>query len=184
MPTSTRLLTAEEFAQLPNENGEVRELVRGQVIIMNQPFPRHGQVCAEIVFELKAYLRVTHLGHVVSNDSGIRTESNPDTVRGGDVSYIGFDKVAPGPLPQGYLDAVPDIVFEVLSPSDRKGTTLQKVGEYLLAGVGWVCVVHPGRETITVHHDDEETILRGDDLLVFPDLLPGFAVPVGRFFGD
>ena len=38
-------LTAEEYAKLP-DRGVPTELVRGRVIEMNVPAPRHGQICA------------------------------------------------------------------------------------------------------------------------------------------
>jgi hypothetical protein len=44
------------------------------------------------------------LGHVLSNDSGVVTERDPDTVRDADVCYYPYTKVPPGPLGNDYLD--------------------------------------------------------------------------------
>jgi len=46
-------------------------------------------------------------------------EHDPDKVRGADVSYYSFGGLPPGPLPEGYLDVVPELVFEVRSSTDR-----------------------------------------------------------------
>jgi Uma2 family endonuclease len=41
------LLSAEEFRRLPDD-GRPKELKRGQVILMNLPAPRHGQICGQV----------------------------------------------------------------------------------------------------------------------------------------
>lgn len=43
-----RLITAEEFAEMPNPpDGSQQELVRGEIITMPPPKGRHGIVCAK-----------------------------------------------------------------------------------------------------------------------------------------
>ncbi len=124
------------------------------------------------------------LGHVVSNDSGVITERDPDTVRGADVAFYSYGRVPPGPLPRTYLTVVPELVFEVRSPTDRWRAILTKVAEYLSAGVGVVCVLDEVTEAIHVYTDDDAVrVLRDDQMLELPDLLPGFQAPVRRFFG-
>jgi Uma2 family endonuclease len=123
------------------------------------------------------------VGRVVGNDSGIVTERDPDTVRGADVGFFSYKRFPKGPLPQGYLKVAPDVVFEVRSPGDRWRDILAKVAEYLAAGVLRVCVLDQQTETITVYSPDEpEVKLTRDQELVLPDILPGFAVRVSRFF--
>ncbi len=47
MVTET-LLTADEYLAL-SDNGQPTELVRGRIVPMNMPAPRHGQICGQIV---------------------------------------------------------------------------------------------------------------------------------------
>jgi Uma2 family endonuclease len=130
-----------------------------------------------------SYVRERGLGRVVGNDSGILTERNPDTVRGADMAFYSYARVPPGPLPQGYLDVLPELVFEVRSPTDRWPRVLRKVSEYLDAGVTAVCVLDQVSETVQVYRVDEATrTLHGDDELKLPDILRDFAVAVQRFF--
>jgi Uma2 family endonuclease len=180
--TQQRLLTAAEFRLLPND-GRPRELVRGRVVLLNVPAPRHGEICAKVVRIVGNFVDEQRLGRVVCNDSGVVTEHDPDTVRGPDVSYYSFSRVPPGPLPQGYLDIVPELVFEVLSPGDRWRETLNRVGELLEAGVTAVCVLNQTRETCQVFRSDESVqVFTADQELTLPDVLPGFQVVVRRFF--
>lgn len=183
MATATQPITAEEFARLPSEPGHLYELVRGGILEMNLPIPRHGEVCGNISFLIKLYLQKHPVGRVVTNDSGIVTERDPDTVRGADVAFYSYSKVPAGPLPAKYLSVVPDIAFEVKSPSDRWSSIYAKVAEYLEAGVAIVCVVDPEDETVRLHFQDRpEQIFTGEDLVKFPEPLPGFEAPARLFF--
>src|SRR5262249_42245908 len=46
-PVAEHLLTAQEYLQLP-DRGVPTELVRGKVVEMNVPTPRHGQICGKV----------------------------------------------------------------------------------------------------------------------------------------
>ncbi len=99
-PATRRLLNAAEYAQLP-DRGIPTELVRGRVVEMNVPAPRHGEIGANITTLINPHVRGKGMGRVVSNDGGIVTERDPDTVRGGDVAYYSYARVPQGPLPAG-----------------------------------------------------------------------------------
>jgi len=176
------LMTAEDFLRLPPD-GRPRELVRGRVVYMNVPAPRHGQICVQVSYLLRRHLEDHPLGHVVSNDSGVRTQRGPDTVRGADVAYYSYSRVPPGPFPQGYLPVAPELVFEIRSPTDRWGAILTKVGEYLEAGVSVVCVLDQMTQRCLVCRSDSPLeILTAEQELTLPDALPAFRVVVRRFF--
>jgi Uma2 family endonuclease len=183
MPTVVaELLTAAEYAQLPDD-GQPTELVRGRVVPVNVPAPRHGEICVKIVRILGRFLDDNDIGRLVGNDSGVVTEHDPDTVRGGDVAFYSYGKVPKGPLSRGYLDVVPELVFEVRSPTDRWSRILTKVGEYLEAGVTLVCVLDEATLTARVYRADHpEQVFTADQELTLPEVLPGFQVSVGRFF--
>lgn len=185
MSTATQLLhTAEEFAHRPDP-GYPEELVRGRIVAMPLPPPRHGQVCAKVVRLVGNYADDHELGHVLSNDSGVITERGPDTVRGVDVAFYSYSRVPKGPLPAKYLDIPPDLVFEVRSPEDRWPKVLAKVAEYLNAGVGVVVgVLDPERSTLHLYEGDQPVrILSEHDELTLPGLLGEFRVAVSCFFG-
>ena len=177
-----RLITAEEFVRLP-DRGRPMELVRGRPIEMNLPTPRHGQICSEVVRLLGNHVRENGLGTVTSNDAGIITQRDPDTMRGADVAFYSTRRVGKGRLPDEYLEAVPDLVLEVLSESDRWSKILGKVAEYLDAGVSAVCVLDPDDETAYLYVADRPVrILPGEQTLTVPDILGDFQVRVGQFF--
>jgi Uma2 family endonuclease len=181
MATVETLLTAEEYRLLP-DNGRPTELVRGRIFPLNMPAPRHGQICVNISYLLRRYFEDHDLGHVVSNDSGVVTEHDPDSVRGADVAFYSYAQFPKGPLPQDYLDVAPKLVFEVRSPTDRWSKILGKVVEYLDAGVSVVCVLDPQTETLTTYRADEpQRTLAAEEEFALPDILGDFRVKVSRF---
>jgi Uma2 family endonuclease len=178
-----KLLTIAEYLRLPDD-GRKTELVRGRVIEVPPPNRFHGFLCLNIGAIIREFVRANNLGRVMSNDSGVVTERDPDTLRGADVMYYSSARLPPGPLPEeGYGDKAPDLVFEVVSPSDRWSEVLGKVTEYLTAGVAVVCVVNPRNRTATVYRDNQNPEpVAADAELTFPDVLPGFRVPMRQFF--
>jgi Uma2 family endonuclease len=177
-----KLLTAEEFAALPNE-GEAFELVLGEVVVVNRPFTSHGYFMAEIAGLLREFVKSSQLGRVVSGDAGVVTHRNPDSVRGPDVAYYSYARIPASTLPAGYWPASPELVVEIRSPGDRWKDTLQKVAEYLQADVLTVLVVDPELRHVNVYSADREQMtLTDQDQLLLPDVLPGFEVPVKKLF--
>jgi len=181
MPTDVKRVTAKEFEAMSSDGG-LAELVRGRIVVMNFPTPRHGQICGNIIYLFGNYLDRADLGHLVSNHSAIQTEHEPDTVRGADVAFYSYSRVPRGPLPPGYLSVKPELVFEVRSQTDRWRDVQAKVFEYLDAGVTTVCVIDEPTETAHVFHADEAPRkVSADEELSFPEILGEFRVLVRRF---
>jgi len=183
MSTLTKLITAEEYAAM-RDLGRPTELVRGEIVEMNQPIPLHGYIALNVGAILREFVRKNDLGRVFGHDSGVITERDPDTVRGPDVWYASYDKIPRGKLPKKYLDAIPDIAIEVLSPYDRWSKVLGKIAEFLEAGVPVVCVLDPDEETAELFYGDHarDRKLSADEDLTFPEILPGFSVKVAELF--
>ena len=134
---------------------------------------------------LSEVVKAAGLGRVMCNDTFVRVGTNPATFRGADVCFVSYAKLPKDqPRPKGPLEVPPDLVIEVRSPTDRTSDVLVKVGEYLGAGVTVVVVLDPNLECATVYRqtDDFPQRMHNGDELTLPDVLPGFAVPVRRFF--
>lgn len=181
MTVTQELLTAEQFRLLP-DSGKPCELVRGKVIEMSLPAPKHGYYCSNVAMALGTHVKARRLGRVVINDSAIITGRGPDSVRGADVAYYSYQRLPPGPLPEGYVEVAPELVVEVRSPTDRWARINAKVGEYMDASVLVVCVLDPETGTLIVHQADELTrVLEAEDEFTLPNLLGDFRTPVRSF---
>ena len=176
------VISAEEFGKRPDP-GFPEELVRGRVIAMTVPDRRHGYICLNVGRILGDFVAKLGVGRVMSNDSGIITGRNPDTVRGADLAFYSFDRLPKGPLNPGYGPEVPELVVEIRSANDRWRDIHEKVTEYLNAGVTTVIVLDPGPGTAHVFSaDDAPKMLSASDELVLAGILGGFRVRVGAFF--
>ena len=120
---------------------------------------------------------------MLSNDSGVIVERDPDTVRGADIAYYSYARLPKGQLPAGYGPEPPELVVEVRSENDRWPDILEKVSEYLNAGVLLVIVLDPEPQIAHVFSaDDSPKRLGKDEDLALPSILNDFRVRVGRFF--
>lgn len=181
--TQGRLLTAEEFARLPQpEDGSQQELVKGVVVTMPPPSFYHGLCCNRIGRKLGNFVDEGRLGFVTNNDSGVILARAPDTVRGPDLAFWRRERM-PEPQRTGYPDIAPDLVVEVLSPSDVFPQILRKVQQYLRAGTQEVWVVVPEDRSVTVCRPGQEQVILGNgETLSGGEVLPGFSCPVGELF--
>lgn len=184
---SEKLITVEEYASLP-ANAPPTELVQGRIVDVNVPRSRHGEVCAAITEIVRSFVRKRKLGRVFSNDAGVITERQPDSLRGADVSFYSYERVPRGRIdPRIYIDAVPNVIFELRSPDDRTSDVLEKVAEYLHAGVECVCVFDTLHETVSVYEETADAamlVLRVDDDLALRQIHADFRVHVDEFFDD
>jgi Uma2 family endonuclease len=176
------LLTAERYAERPDP-GYLEELVRGRVVPMVMPKPRHGYICNKAGRIFGNFVEEHHLGWVFNNDCGVITERNPDTVRGADVAFYSFDRLPPGELPDSYSEVAPELVIEVRSPGDRRPSVLAKVAEYLEVGVFLVVVLDDKRRTAHLFDGDgTHQMLGPEDDLALHEILGAFRVAVRSFF--
>jgi Uma2 family endonuclease len=132
---------------------------------------------------LHSFVRANGLGVVFSADTGFKIASDPDTVRAPDVAFIRRDRIPATGLPRGYWPGAPDLVAEVISPSDTYTEVEEKVNEWLDAGVRMVLVLNPRSRTLTVYrsHTDVRR-LTGSDVLTGGDVVPGFECRVSDLF--
>ncbi len=84
---------------------------------------------------------------------------------------------------RGYSEIVPDLVVEIISPSDRPVAANDKAEMWLRHGVRLVLLVDPDDRAVTVlPHDGPAQTLTDADTLNLGDVLPGFTCPVRDIF--
>jgi Uma2 family endonuclease len=182
MSIAEALITADEYCDMPDD-GRRTELVRGRIIELTRPTFVHGYVCVETAFVLLSWVKERDLGRVVTNDAGILTQRDPDTLRGADLAYYSYVRLPKETTPEKYPEVPPDLVIEVKSPSDRWREIHTKVAEYLNIGVPVVCVLDPETQSARLYYpDDPDRTLGPDDELTFPECLPDFRVLVRSLF--
>ncbi len=182
MVTTEKLVTAEELWRMGEPaDGSRLELLQGELIQMTPAGARHGACCATVSSALHRYVKERSAGHVVSNDTGIFTEKDPDTVLAPDLAYWSRQRLAE--LPEGFVEVPPDLAVEVVSPGDSQSYVHRKVLHYLDHGVALVWVVDPKTRTVTEYRSRQDVrILAEAEEITGGDALPGFSCRVGGFF--
>jgi Uma2 family endonuclease len=180
-PTTGKLITAEEFFRMPEPpDGSRQELVRGVIISLPREGGRHGACCSRVGRRLGNFVEDNRLGTVTSR-VGFLSERDPDTVRGPDLAFWSRERLPE--VPDGYIEVAPDLVVEVVSPSDHYSRVQTKVKHYLSHGVRMVWVVDPEERSVTVYRSRQQAlILEEADTLGGEDVVPGFACRVGELF--
>jgi Uma2 family endonuclease len=178
----TRLMTAEELLELPDD-GKRHELIRGELCTMSPASAKHGGFTHDLSLFIGLHVRENALGRVFAAETGFILTRDPDTVLAPDIAFVRADRLPSPEQWEGYLAVPPDLVVEVLSPSDRASEVHNKVMFYLEAGVLAVWVLDGPRRTITVWGPDRTAhILTIDDTLDGGDILPGFQLPLTKLF--
>jgi Uma2 family endonuclease len=181
MATAAKLMTAEEFALLPDD-GTRQELVRGEVVSMPRPNWKHGEIAFNVAMAIKTYLRGNRIGRV-SVEGGVIVERNPDTVRGPDVSFMSKERMPLDAEMDCYAEGAPDLCVEVLSPSNTPKKFNEKLSEYFTGGAKLVWVVDPDTRSVKAYSSaKKKRVIEADGTIDGGDVLPGFSCPVSEFF--
>ncbi len=175
-------MTADELLTLPS--GEFRyELIKGELIAMSPGGGEHGAIIALLTGLLWQHVGPNKLGTIFGAETGFKLESDPDTVRAPDVSFVRRERVEREGIAKGYPVGSPDLAVEVLSPDDSPRKVEKKTGDWLAGGALEVWNVNPKKRTVTVHRSaDDVTALTEDDELDGGALLPGFRCRVSEIF--
>ena len=178
----SKLLTADDLLRLFSE-GVTGELIRGVLCETVAAGREHGKVVVNLAGELRAFVRPRRLGSLTASDTGIRLERDPDTVREPDIEFTSADRLPLDERVRGYSEVVPDLVVEVVSPSDSPRQVYDKTHMWLNHGVSLVWVVDPETRTIDVYQSGTATVsLTEEDSLDGGQVIPGFTMPVADVF--
>jgi Uma2 family endonuclease len=140
---------------------------------------RHGQIIVRPTLRLGGFVAEKRLGVVLESNTGYRLPGG--NVRSADLSFVAAGRLPGGKAPEGFLELAPDLAIEVLSPGDEPRQILDKVGEYLGAGVRLVWLIDPRKRRAAAHHsltDVREIAETG--ALDGIDVLPGFSCPLAE----
>ena len=171
--------TLQDLLNTPKD-GNKYELVDGEILVSPAGM-RHSEVISNIIGLIWEFLQKNPIGKVYGSDVGIMFPSG--NVRSPDVTYVRNTKLPGGESPETFGELIPDLAVEVLSPTDSLKQLGRKIGEFLENGVPLVWLVDPARQTVTVYRSLTDTQqLTSNDLITAEPVLPGFSVPVRRFF--
>ncbi len=157
-------------------DGEVREKTVGVFEV---------EFASRLFFAMASHVQPSGQGRVVSEllfllDPKTKLQRRPDLAF---VSSERWPLDRPAPRTAAW-DVVPELVVEVLSPTDLVLEMLTKVNDYFRAGVGVVWMFHPVMALVYVYRSPTSiTVLTRGDTLEGDRFLPGFGLPLIDLFG-
>ncbi len=176
-PTSA----AELFAQ--PADGYRYELFAGELVMMSRAGGRHGRIAWRIGHLLGKHVEEHSLGIVFAAETGFLIETQPDTVLAPDVAYLTKLKYETVRSEVSYIPLAPDLVVEVLSPSDRFSRVEAKALRWLDAGTPLVLLVDPENETIHAYRSRKQIeIYRVGETVHCEQAVAGWAFDVQDVF--
>jgi Uma2 family endonuclease len=173
-----RLLTRDDVEALPENRGV--ELVDG-VLVEKQPVGLEALwIASEILFLLRS--QVPKSFAYIINEAMLYPFGDNRNGRRPDCCAILATKF-PNGLPKNNPIVVPDLVVEVLSPSDLAQEVEDRLHRYLKAGVPLVWLVNPELRTVRIHRPDGTShTLEADAEITGEGVLPMFKCTIAKFF--
>ena len=177
-----KLITGEQLLAM----GDVGpcELIDGRIMPLSPTGAEHGRLEFNLAFELGKFTREKDLGWLLSGEVGIYIRRDLDRIRGADVAFVSRARAPNGP-PEGFLEFAPELIAEIVSPTDRWQDIRAKLDDYFSIGALQVWIVEPDPHSVLVYRSPTEAAKLGDDdTLQGEGVLKGFSLPVARLFTD
>jgi Uma2 family endonuclease len=156
--------TFEDYLAMPEDNARRHEVIDGQLFVTPTPLVRHQHVVSNIARLLGALTIPRGLGEPVVG--GVTVRLADDTVLEPDLVFIRTDRLDIIDPERGLL-APPDLVVEVLSPSNRSYDRNLKRKRYLEFGVPELWLVDTDASTIEVWRSGDTAPRLASDTLAW-----------------
>ncbi|MBC7809496.1 MAG: Uma2 family endonuclease [Burkholderiales bacterium] len=192
MATTTRIgMPLDEFNEAQNQQSF--ELIEGERIPKLPNVFGHSKTIRALFRALDSFTHTNHLGEVFAETTFIKPENFdrfwvtgsriPDMMFYSAERFANYE--ANTPQAEGNpLALVPDLVVEVISPSDKYSDIDKKVDIYLQDGVRLIWLLDFELRKAAVHAASRPQPLRltGDAVLDGEDVIPGFQIVLSSLF--
>ena len=195
IPGITRPMTYEEYMASPEEMRRY-DIVGGWKIYrkygesqLPNPTRVHQRMEGNIYVAMRAFETATEAGQALTAPVDVLITRSPRLkIRQPDVLFIGSERLAANPpaTDPAPLSPAPELVVEIVSPSDRPSVLAAKIADYRSVDVREVWVVRSQNTTVELvrlSEDEIETIAiyeRGQNVVSL--VFPGLAVAVDAIF--
>ena len=180
-PTQWQRMTVAEFDAfvLRPENVERHFEYIGEEVLEVVSNELSSRIGAKFTRYLDEYLDDNDIGHVTGADGGYHVQSERYIP---DAAFISYDKLPQLRYDRGYIPVAPDLAVEVKSYTDSVSKMTIKTANYLAAGTT-VWLVDPEEQEVYIMQPGQAVqTLTLNDTLDGGGVLPGFSVPVAKFF--
>ena len=181
--TATTRLTYEEYLKEPETMSRF-DIVDGEVIMSASPHIYHQTISGNINEPVRRFVRENELGRVWYAPVDVIVQLAPLRVRQPDLLVISSEGAAT--IQDGRVHGGPDLVVEILSPSNSRADIVSKLADYARIGVRECWLVSPqGRTVETLQLEGGEwqrLAIRGIGEIIETVVLHGLELPVSEIF--
>ena len=182
MSVTTHPLTAEAMFAMSSTLGRA-ELLEGELIRTSPAGFEHGSITLKLAWPLARYVEEHQLGIVCAAKTGFLLERSPDTVRAPDLAFVTQARVDQMGVVKGYWPGCPDLVAEVVSPSDTYSEVQAKALAWIDAGCKVVWIVDPKQKHVTEFRSETKIrVFTMKDRLAASDVFGDWSIAVGKLF--
>ncbi|MGB7344787.1 MAG: Uma2 family endonuclease [Pirellulaceae bacterium] len=173
--------TIDDVTRLREAEGRLYELV-DRTLVEKAMGWQESLLAMVLGHWLYEFLEEHNLGVATGADGMTRLLG--DTVRGPDVAFVHWDRLADGRIPDAPIpELVPNLVIEILSVSNTRGEMARKRREYFHAGVELIWFVDPRGRTVAVFTSADDFSVHEETAIIDGGkVLPGWKVDLGKLF--
>ncbi len=171
MALATRTVTYEEYLQMPECEIGKEEVVDGEIVTMPPAVPRHARLINNLLRQINPALPLDRF-EVLGSSFGIVIRKQPLAVRNPDIaiyrieSYLAADNL---------VQSAPQLVIEVLSPSNTRREMDRRLRDYAEIAVPEVWILSPEAQTaeiLLLHGSDYSDRRLLNEGVLSPALIP------------
>lgn len=185
---SEQLYTIDDLWELMSESDDYNfaELINGELIVAGGSGGQSTVIGGFMLRKIGNFVDEHKLGYVTGADGHyvFSVENNVAVIP--DVAFVNKDTM-PQPVPAKLLHIIPNLVVEVISPTDRANDIRRKIEIYLEYGTKLIWIIYPQSKRIDIYRQSDKThteTLSIDDILDGEDVLSGFSIPVKDIFAS
>ena len=183
MTITSRRLTYEDLARLPDD-GERHEIVAGRHVVLPAPSLWHRKIVTRLVHLIHADLTRHNLGDDLFTGP-VDVKFAEDTVVEPDLVYVGPSRRSILADPR-FIASAPDLIVEILSPSNRSYDEQTKFGLYAANRVPEYWIADPEQRTLRIFalRNGAYELLPNENGIARSVLLPGLEIDVPALFAN
>jgi Uma2 family endonuclease len=172
--------TYDDYTRLP-DNGMRYEVIEGDLYMSPAPRPKHQEVIVALLGHLLDYLKQKPIGKILISPIDVIL---PDLANPVQPDLIFISKERSHIVKEQFIEGVPDLIVEVLSPGNPAHDRRVKFRIYAQAGVREYWIIDPDARTVEIN------LLRGEayasagsfdaDEQIRSEVLPDFSAHVSE----
>ena len=184
MTTTQTRLTYQDYLEYPETKSRY-DIVDGEMIMAAGPTRFHQTISGNIYDPVRRFVRENGLGAVWYAPLDVIVQQEPLRVRQPDLLYVSNDNSG---ILGDRINGGPDLVVEILSPSNSRREIESKLSDYAQIGVRECWLVSPEARTAEVLQLEsgewKRLFIRGAGERIESVVLPGLELEITEIFQE